>query len=233
LKTQNTDSLPALVQGGNATVNPSVSCHSTPDAVPAGLTAAHDSVSARTAANGPGGVWATDGMTVRSTADGGLYVILALAETGPGSQPCGTMVVYRSAGDGRVYVCEAGQFCARFAQVREASSEADVPAASGDWQPVMDEVARATRLFPTWPTDPLHALAILGEEFGELTKAVLQTAYEPHKVREGELRTEAVQTAAMALRFLASLDDYEFRPCVQHVQSVRRQSSGMGGEGQA
>lgn len=78
-----------------------------------------------------------------------------------------------------------------------------------DWQLVMDEVARATRKFPTWPTDPLHAVAILGEEFGELTKAVLQTIYEPHKVREGELRTEAIQTAAMALRFLASIDRYE------------------------
>lgn len=27
----------------------------------------------------------------------------------------------------------------------------------GDWEPVMDEVWRATRKFPTWPTDPLHA----------------------------------------------------------------------------
>ena len=36
---------------------------------------------------------------------------------------------------------------------------------------VMAEVARATQKFPTWPTDPLHALAVLGEEFGELTKA--------------------------------------------------------------
>lgn len=43
----------------------------------------------------------------------------------------------------------------------------------GDWQVVMDEVRRATQKFPTWPNDPLHAVAILGEEFGELTKAVL------------------------------------------------------------
>ncbi len=89
----------------------------------------------------------------------------------------------------------------------------------GDWQVVMDEVRRATHKFPTWPNDPLHAVAILGEEFGELTKAVLQTTYEPHKVQEGELRTEAIQTAAMALRFLASLDRYEFAPCAQHEQS--------------
>lgn len=101
-----------------------------------------------------------------------------------------------------------------------------------DWQLVMDEVARATRKFPTWPTDPLHAVAILGEEFGELTKAVLQTIYEPHKVREGELRTEAIQTAAMALRFLASIDRYEFAPCAQHEQSSGNRASIKGVEDQ-
>ncbi len=34
---------------------------------------------------------------------------------------------------------------------------------------VKAELTRATAKFPTWPTDPLHALAVLGEEFGELT----------------------------------------------------------------
>lgn len=95
---------------------------------------------------------------------------------------------------------------------------ASVTGLQGEWQVVMDEVRRATRKFPTWPNDPLHAVAILGEEFGELTKAVLQTTYEPHKVQEGELRTEAIQTAAMALRFLASLERYEFAACAQHEQ---------------
>lgn len=85
---------------------------------------------------------------------------------------------------------------------------------------VMAEVERATRKFPTWPTDPLHAVAVLGEEFGELTKAVLQSVYEPHKVKPGEVRTEAVQTAAMALRFLLSLDRYDYAPGVQHEQQA-------------
>ena len=31
---------------------------------------------------------------------------------------------------------------------------------------VLAELNRATTKFPTWPTDPLHALAVLGEEFG-------------------------------------------------------------------
>lgn len=84
---------------------------------------------------------------------------------------------------------------------------------------VFDKIERAIAKFPTWPTDPLHALAVLGEEFGELTKAVLQSVYEPHKSSPGDVREEAVQTAAMALRFLASLDMYTYSPGIQHSQS--------------
>lgn len=83
---------------------------------------------------------------------------------------------------------------------------------------IMREVARATDKFPTWPTDPLHALAVLGEEFGELTKAVVQLTYEPHKTSAAEVRTEAIQTAAMALRFIASLGRYQYTPGNQHRQ---------------
>jgi hypothetical protein len=83
---------------------------------------------------------------------------------------------------------------------------------------VMAKMQRAIAKFPTWPTDPLHALAILGEEFGELTKATLQTVYEPHKSTKDDVREEAVQTAAMALRFLASLDVYEYTKGAQHKQ---------------
>ena len=82
------------------------------------------------------------------------------------------------------------------------------------------EVARATEKFPTWPTDPLHALAVLGEEFGELTKAMLQHTYEPHKgVTQQDIREEAIQTAAMALRLAMSLDSYEYQRGEQHKQS--------------
>lgn len=84
---------------------------------------------------------------------------------------------------------------------------------------VFDEVRRATVKFPTWPTDPLHAVAVLGEEFGELTKAVLQSTYEPHKSSPADVREEAIQVAAMALRFLASLDQYEYQRGEQHAQA--------------
>jgi hypothetical protein len=85
--------------------------------------------------------------------------------------------------------------------------------------PVMAEVGRAMVKFPTWPTDPLHAVAVLGEEFGELTKEALQLTYEPHKSTMADFRKEAVQTAAMALRFVASLDRYAFTPGAQHGQA--------------
>lgn len=81
------------------------------------------------------------------------------------------------------------------------------------------ELARATRKFPTWPTDPLHAVGVLGEEFGELQKEVLQMCYEPHKTSSDAIHQEALQCAAMALRFYMSLGRYEYRPGKQHSQS--------------
>lgn len=86
-------------------------------------------------------------------------------------------------------------------------------------QLVQAELARAVAKFPTWPTDPLHALAVLGEEFGELTKAMLQHTYEPHKgVTAEDIRDEAIQTAAMALRLAMSLPCYQYRKAPQHSQ---------------
>jgi NTP pyrophosphatase (non-canonical NTP hydrolase) len=82
----------------------------------------------------------------------------------------------------------------------------------------LQEVERATLKFPEWPTDPLHAVAVLGEEFGELTKATLQAVYEPHKSTMADVREEAVQCAAMALRFIMSLDRYELITADQHRQ---------------
>ena len=85
---------------------------------------------------------------------------------------------------------------------------------------IATEVARATEKFPTWPTDPLHALAVLGEEYGELTKEMLQLVYEPHKTSREEVRKEAIQTAAMALRLAMSLDRYEYQRSPQHSQNA-------------
>lgn len=85
---------------------------------------------------------------------------------------------------------------------------------------VLGELRRAMAKFPTWPTDPLHAVGVLNEEVGELNKELLQLTYEPHKVTRESVHTEAMQSAAMTLRFLASMERYEFRPCEQHVQGT-------------
>lgn len=84
---------------------------------------------------------------------------------------------------------------------------------------ILTELERAITKFPTWPTDPLHALAVVGEEYGELTKAMLQLIYEPRKSSEREVRTEAIQLAAMALRLTMSLKQYNYKPAHQHVQN--------------
>ena len=70
------------------------------------------------------------------------------------------------------------------------------------------EIARATAKFPTWPTDALHAVGVVAEEMGELQKEVMQLTYEPHKSTPETVRKEAVQLAAMSIRFLMSLDRY-------------------------
>jgi len=84
--------------------------------------------------------------------------------------------------------------------------------------PVIKELITARLKFPNWPNDPLHAVAILQEEAGELMKAVLEHTYEPYKSSREDVRKEAIQTAAMCFRFLASFDRYDFAPCVQHRQ---------------
>lgn len=85
---------------------------------------------------------------------------------------------------------------------------------------VAEELGNAIGKFPKYPNDPLHALAILGEEYGELNQAVLQYTYEPHKTSKENIRMEAIQTAAMAIRFLISLDDFEYKQSEQHNQEV-------------
>lgn len=92
---------------------------------------------------------------------------------------------------------------------------------------VLSELERATIKFPTWPTDPLHALVVLGEEYGELTKAMAQLTYEPEKSSAEEARIEAIQTAAMALRLAMSLDRYNYKPSQQHDQEIFPQPSGL------
>ena len=75
---------------------------------------------------------------------------------------------------------------------------------------IIKELVRAERKFPFWPDDIIHAAAIVNEESGELIRAALQYVYEDgHK---DELRKEAIQTAAMCIRFLKNIEGHIDQP---------------------
>lgn len=76
---------------------------------------------------------------------------------------------------------------------------------------VLAELAKAKVHHPAWPTDPIHAAAILGEEYGEMTKALVECIYEHPKSTTDDIRKEAIQTAAMALRWIENFDHYKFQ----------------------
>ena len=65
---------------------------------------------------------------------------------------------------------------------------------------IIAEFERAKGAHPKWPADEIHQAAIVSEEAGELVKSSLQYRYEGR--HKSECRKEAIQTGAMALRFL-------------------------------
>lgn len=78
---------------------------------------------------------------------------------------------------------------------------------------VQEELKRARAKFPLFPSDPIHAAAIVVEEAGELQQAALQYTYEGGDA--GNMDKEALHTAAMAFRFLMNSDSYT-RINIQH-----------------
>lgn len=73
---------------------------------------------------------------------------------------------------------------------------------------ILRELERAETIHPNWPSDPVHAAAILAEEAGEVVKAV-NNVVTKHK-GDSDYRTEAIQCAAMCIRFLKNLDKYDW-----------------------
>lgn len=65
---------------------------------------------------------------------------------------------------------------------------------------VMTEIIRAEEKHPDWPADSVRAAAVVAEESGELVKAVLD--HEEKNSSQYAIVTEAIQTAATAIRFL-------------------------------
>lgn len=71
------------------------------------------------------------------------------------------------------------------------------------YKPVETALAEAKEKHPNWPENIFEQLAILQEEAGEITKAVLH--YKRENGSLPELKKEIFQTAAMCMRFLEHL----------------------------
>jgi len=77
---------------------------------------------------------------------------------------------------------------------------------------ILNELERAENKFPKWPADIVHAGAIVSEESGELIRACLNREYAKGGESDAQLldecQKEAVQTGAMAFRFLKNFHLY-------------------------
>ena len=70
---------------------------------------------------------------------------------------------------------------------------------------IEEEFERAEKKHPNFPEDMFRQLAIMQEEAGEVTKAVLEYFYEGGPLEN--IREELNQTAAMCMRMLIALKD--------------------------
>lgn len=74
------------------------------------------------------------------------------------------------------------------------------------------ELLRAEDLHQGWFEDPLHALAVVNEEVGELNHAgydfFFGSFFEGSEEIRAKMKDEAVQSGAMCIRFLLGLEDY-------------------------
>ena len=70
---------------------------------------------------------------------------------------------------------------------------------------IEDELKRAEYIYPDYPCDLIHRVAIMIEEAGETMRAALNHEY--HGDDLALVREEAIQTAAMAIRLINSIDN--------------------------
>lgn len=71
------------------------------------------------------------------------------------------------------------------------------------YSPIDRELIRAKEKHPDYPENMFQQLAIMQEEAGEVTKAVLHYHYENGSL--SDVRNELIQTAAMCMRMLENL----------------------------
>jgi len=68
---------------------------------------------------------------------------------------------------------------------------------------IFKELRRAEEKHPGWPSDIVHASAILAEEVGEVVKDALDVHYQG--ISSDNLKIEVAQVGAMAIRMLMNL----------------------------
>ncbi|ASS76844.1 hypothetical protein CIG75_19115 [Tumebacillus algifaecis] len=91
-------------------------------------------------------------------------------------------------------------------------------------QSIAEERARQDAKWGEQNHDPIVWIGILGEEFGELSQAVLETHFDngpTERLKGGyeNMRAEAVQVAAVAVAMIEALDR-------QHALDTLRQATG-------
>lgn len=69
---------------------------------------------------------------------------------------------------------------------------------------VLEEVARAERIYPGWPDDKIHQVAIISEKVGELVQAANDYQYQIYLSKDRMIE-EAIQITAMGIRFLTHM----------------------------
>ena len=72
------------------------------------------------------------------------------------------------------------------------------------YQLIQDELERAIAIHPDYPSDIFKQLAIMQEEAGEVTKAVLD--YSDSKDSLEHIKEELIQTAAMCVRMILNIE---------------------------
>ena len=72
------------------------------------------------------------------------------------------------------------------------------------YNPIDAELKRAESIYPDYPKDMFRQLAIMQEEAGEVTKAVLDYCYANGTL--DQVKEELIQTAAMCMRMLKILE---------------------------
>lgn len=94
---------------------------------------------------------------------------------------------------------------------------------------IMQELAAAEAMHPNWPKEALHAGAVVAEEAGELLRDCVSYDETGDRNLLSAMQLEAVQTGAMAIRFLMNAPESN-RRTIQHDIVARILASGQSDE---